>query len=86
MISRELELFAGAGDDTAVALVEETAHRGSEQDRRARRSGPTEEAARHLKKARVPLYPISAVTGEGLPALLDAMWREVARAPESTVA
>ena len=30
--------------------------------------------AKHLKKYKVPLYPISAVTGEGLPALLEAMW------------
>lgn len=35
---------------------------------------------RYLDDRRIPVFPISAVTGEGLPALLDAMWREVARA------
>ena len=28
----------------------------------------------------IPLYPVSAATGEGLDALLEAVWREVARA------
>jgi GTPase len=32
----------------------------------------------HLEKRGIPLYPISAVTGEGVPALVEAMWREVA--------
>jgi Fe2+ transport system protein B len=33
--------------------------------------------AKHLKKLGVPLYPISAVTGEGVPALLEALWKQV---------
>jgi GTP-binding protein len=32
----------------------------------------------HLQRSGVPLYPISAVTGEGVAALVEAMWREVA--------
>jgi GTP-binding protein len=32
----------------------------------------------HLRGRDVPLFKISAVTGEGLPALLEALWREVA--------
>jgi len=35
-----------------------------------------------LQSAGVPLYPVSAVTGQGLDALLEAVWREVARARE----
>ncbi len=31
----------------------------------------------HLREIGVPLFRISAVTGDGLPALLEAMWREV---------
>ena len=31
----------------------------------------------HLKKKKVPVFEVSAATGEGLPALLEAMWREV---------
>jgi GTP-binding protein len=36
----------------------------------------------HLQSAGVPLYPVSAATGQGLDALLEAVWREVARARE----
>jgi GTP-binding protein len=34
----------------------------------------------HLRKRQVPLYKISGVTGEGVPELLEAMWREVSGA------
>lgn len=34
----------------------------------------------HLQEKGIPLFPISGVTGEGVPALLEAMWREVAEA------
>jgi 50S ribosomal subunit-associated GTPase HflX len=37
---------------------------------------------RHLQSAGVPLYPVSAATGEGLDRLLEAVWREVATARE----
>lgn len=37
-----------------------------------------------LRDAGIPLYPISAVTGEGVAALVEAMWREVASRREST--
>ncbi len=33
----------------------------------------------HLRQQNVPLYKISGVTGEGVPELLEAMWREVAQ-------
>jgi GTP-binding protein len=39
--------------------------------------------ARHLKKLKVPLYPISAVTGEGVPQLLEALWKRVAAEREA---
>jgi GTP-binding protein len=81
VISRELELFAGAGDDTAVALSAKPRIAAAnkidvldEPDRLAR-------LRRHLADLGVPMYPVSSVTGEGLPALLEAMWREVAHAP-----
>ena len=41
---------------------------------------------KHLKKLGVPIYPISAVTGEGVPVLLEAMWRAVAEAAAATPA
>ena len=37
----------------------------------------------HLEGQGAVLYPVSAATGEGVPALLEAVWREVARRAES---
>jgi GTP-binding protein len=37
---------------------------------------------RRVKKARLPLFRISGVTGEGVPALLEAAWREIAAVRE----
>lgn len=39
---------------------------------------------RHLEARSVPLYEVSAVTGDGLPALLEAMWAAVRRRPART--
>ena len=39
---------------------------------------------RHLATRSVPLYAVSAVTGDGLPALLDAMWAAVRQRPADT--
>jgi GTP-binding protein len=33
---------------------------------------------RRLRARRIPVFPISAATGEGIPALLEAIWRRVA--------
>jgi len=82
VISRELELFAGGDDDTAVVLANKpfivAANKVDVLDEPER----LKKLTRHLKKLKIPLYPISAVTGEGVPALLEAMWREVAAAAE----
>lgn len=76
-ITRELELFAGGGDDTAVMLADKpriaAANKVDSLDEPERLAKLT----RHLKKLKVPLYPISAVTGEGVPALLEAMWKAI---------
>jgi GTP-binding protein len=85
IICKELALFAGAGDEAAVALADKP------QIAAANKTDALDDPARlarlkkHLKKKKVPLYPISAATGEGLDELLEAMWREVARAVESAV-
>ena len=86
VIARELELFAGAGDEAAVALSAKPRIAAANKidalddpDRLARLRA-------HLDAIGVPLYAVSAVTGEGLPELLEAMWREVARGREATVA
>ena len=41
-----------------------------------------EKLKRHLKKKRVPLFEISAATGQGVPALLEALWRQVSEPVE----
>jgi GTP-binding protein len=81
VICRELELFAGLDDDPARALAEKPRMAAANKidalddpDRLARLEA-------HLAQAGVPLFPISAVTGEGVDALAEAMWREVAREP-----
>ena len=81
VISRELELFPGrdaSGErlvDKPVLVAANKMDALDEPDRLAR-------LERHLQSAGVPLYPVSAVTGQGLDALLEAVWREVARARE----
>jgi GTP-binding protein len=79
VISRELALFAGAGDDAAVALADKP--RIAAANKIDVMGDPSRLGAlrRHLDAAGVALYPVSGVTGEGLPQLLEAIWREVAR-------
>jgi GTPase len=82
VITRELELFAGGDDDTAVVLSNKpfivAANKVDALDEPER----LKKLAKHLKKLKIPLYPVSAVTGEGVPELLEAMWREVSAAAE----
>ena len=37
---------------------------------------------RRVKRAKLPLFRVSGVTGEGLPELLEAAWREIAAVRE----
>jgi GTPase len=79
VISRELELFPGrdaSGERLAEKPVIVAANKIDvldDPDRLAR-------LERHLQSAGIPLYAVSAATGDGLAPLLDAIWREVARA------
>jgi len=84
VISRELELFAGAGDDTAVALGNKPRIAAANKIDAMDDPDRLRRLQKHLKKLKVPVYPVSAVTGAGLPELLEAMWREVAASVEST--
>lgn len=85
VISRELELFAGAGDETAVSLASKpriiAANKIDALDDPARLKRLT----KHAKKLRVPIFAISAVTGAGMKELIEAMWREVAERTTSAV-
>jgi GTP-binding protein len=86
VITRELELFAGGDDDTAVVLSNKPCIVAANKVDAIDEPDRLKKLARHLKKLKIPLYPISAVTGEGVPALLEAMWVEVAGAAEAAQA
>lgn len=79
VITRELALWAGRGDETAVALSEKPRLAAANKIDAAADPKAIDRLRKHLKKAGVPLYPISAATGEGVPAVLEAMWKEVSR-------
>lgn len=77
VIRNELKQFVGTGEDVAESLASKpqiaAANKIDAMDDPAR----LEALKKHLKKKKIALYPISAVTGEGLPALLEAMWAAV---------
>jgi GTP-binding protein len=80
VITRELELFAGGGDDTAVVLSNKPRLAAANKIDALDDPERLRKLASHMKRHRVPLYPISAVTGEGVPRLLEAIWEQVAAA------
>jgi GTP-binding protein len=77
VISRELELFAGGGDDTAVLLAQKPRIAVANKIDALDEPDRLKRLAKHLKRLKVPLYPISAVTGEGVPALLEVLWKQI---------
>jgi GTP-binding protein len=86
VISRELELFAGAGDEAAVALSSKPRLVAANKIDVLDDPAKLRKLERHLKKLKVRLYPISSVTGQGVRPLLEAMWHEVAQHAARTVA
>ena len=73
-ITRELALFPGrdsAGERLQDKPVVAAANKIDALDDPSR----LETLRAHLQRAGVPLYPLSAVTGEGLPLLLEAVWK-----------
>ena len=83
IICRELERFARSGDETAVSLADKPRIAAPNKIDALDDPSRLRKLQAHLKKLKVPSYPISAATGEGIPALLEATWREVARASAS---
>jgi GTP-binding protein len=85
VISRELSLFGGrdaSGERLADKPVIAAANKIDaldEPDRLVR-------LREHLQRLQVPLYPVSAATGEGMSPLLEAVWREVAAARDRETA
>lgn len=85
VIQHELDLFAGTGFDARPGT---SAFAGRPRLAAANKidalddPGRLARLAQRLATARIPLYPISAVTGEGVPALLQALWRVMVHAGE----
>jgi GTP-binding protein len=86
VISRELALFAGIGEETAVALSEKPRLVAANKIDALDDPERMKRLKKHLKKLDVPLFQISSATGEGLQPLLEAMWREVAKSREFSAA
>jgi GTP-binding protein len=85
-ICRELERFEGEPDERpGVSLADKpqlaAANKIDALDDPAR----LERLERHLQSRGVPLFAVSAATGAGLPALLEAVWRAVAAASADRV-
>ena len=73
-ITRELALFPGrdaAGERLQDKPVVAAANKIDALDDPSR----LQKLREHLQRAGVPLYAVSAVTGEGLPLLLEAVWK-----------
>jgi len=86
VISRELELFAGTGDETAKGLATKPRIAAANKVDVLDDPDQLERLKRHLSRLKVPVFPVSGATGEGVRELLEAMWREVARHNTVTVA
>jgi len=83
VITRELALFPGrdaSGERLADKPLLVAANKIDALDEPER----LQRLEEHLQSAGIPLYPVSAATGQGLDALLEAVWREVAREREDS--
>jgi GTP-binding protein len=81
IISRELELFPGR-DATGERLIDKPMLAAANKIDALDDPERLVSLQQHLQSAGVPLYPVSAATGEGIDRLLEAVWREVASARE----
>ena len=81
VISRELALFPGR-DASGERLIDKPMIAAANKIDALDEPGRLESLQQHLQSAGVPLYPVSAATGEGLDRLLEAVWRELATARE----
>jgi GTP-binding protein len=82
VIVRELEQFAGT-DDMPVALAQKPRLAAANKIDALDEPDRLSRLRTHLAALGVPLYPISAASGAGVPALLEAIWREVAAARDA---
>ncbi len=81
VIVRELELFPGrdsSGERLSQKPVIAAANKIDALDEPAR----LEALQTHLDRLGIPLYKVSAATGEGVPVLLEAVWQQIAASRE----
>jgi len=81
VITRELALFPGrdaSGERLQDKPVIVAANKIDVLDDPVR----LERLREYLQRSGIPLYAVSAATGEGLPALVEAMWQQVASHPQ----
>jgi GTP-binding protein len=82
VIVRELELFPGrdaSGERLQDKPMVVAANKIDALDDPSR----LERLRAHLEERGIPLYAVSAATGEGLPALLEALWSALERRPRA---
>jgi len=79
VICRELERFAGTGDDRVVALAAKPRLVAANKIDVLADPKRLKKLQTYLKRKRIPLIQVSAVTGEGIQELTEAMWRDLSR-------
>ena len=84
VICGELERFSGVDDVAAGMLAGKPRIAAANKIDALDDPERLARLARHLEKEHVQLFPVSAVTGEGIPALVDEMWRQVSAATPVT--
>ena len=77
VITRELELFPGR-DASGQRLQDKPLIVAANKIDALDDPSRLERLKEHLQGLGIPLYPVSAATGEGIPALLEAMWTRLA--------
>ncbi len=84
VISRELQLFGGAGEDNSVRLADKPCIAAANKIDALDDPARLKKLTSYLKRKKIPVVPVSAASGEGIPALLEAMWRVMARPPATS--
>ncbi|HEY2431161.1 MAG TPA: GTPase ObgE [Vicinamibacterales bacterium] len=77
VISRELAMFPGR-DAAGERLQDKPAIAAANKIDALDDPSRLDRLREHLQRAGIPLYPVSAATGEGLPLLLEAVWKTLA--------
>jgi GTP-binding protein len=80
VIARELAMFSGDADASDVALADKPRLAAANKIDAIDDPDRLERLRAHLERLGVPLLEVSAVTGQGIDALVEAMWREIAAA------